>query len=157
MHSGAGLATDAPVIDRGPISDEHLVTGGYWSSYYYNGRIYGTEIVRGIDVFELLPSEHISEAEIAAAALTSDGDIFNPQQQMKVSWPNEPIVAQAYVDQLARSNALTAELVSDLSSALTSEVKKKTLRALAKKLPKSHPDSVTLQRLEALNKILTNI
>ena len=144
-------------FDRGPISDEHLIAGGYWSSYYYNGRIYGTEIVRGIDVFELLPSEHISEAEIAAAALTSDGDIFNPQQQMKVSWPNEPIVAQAYVDQLARSNALTAELVSDLSSALTSEVKKKTLRALAKKLPKSHPDSVTLQRLEALNKILTNI
>ena len=144
-------------FDRGPISDEHLISGGYWSSYYYNGRIYGTEIVRGIDVFELLPSEHVSEAEIAAAALTSDGDIFNPQQQMKVSWPNDPIVAQAYVDQLVRSKALSAELSSELSSALTSEVNKKTLRALAKKLPKSHPDNVTAHRLKALKKVLKSI
>lgn len=144
-------------FDRGPISDKHLIAGGYWSSYYYNGRIYGTEIVRGIDVFELLPSEHISEAEIAAAALASDGDIFNPQQQMKVSWPNDPIVAQAYVDQLARSNALPAGLVSELSSALTSEVRKKTLIALAAKLPESDRDSATAHRLKALKKLLKNI
>ena len=144
-------------FDRGPISDEHLISGGYWSSYYYNGRIYGTEIVRGIDVFELLPSEHVSEAEIAAAALTSDGGIFNPQQQMKVSWPNDPIVAQAYVDQLVRSKALSAELSSELSSALTSEVSKRTLKVLAAKLPESHPDSVTAQRLKALKKVLKNI
>ena len=28
-------------------------TGGYWSSYWYNGRIYGTEIARGFDVMNL--------------------------------------------------------------------------------------------------------
>ena len=51
------------------------------------------KIVRGLDVFELLPSEHISENEIAAAKLASQGNIFNPQQQLKVSWPANPVVA----------------------------------------------------------------
>ncbi|MEM1080935.1 MAG: DUF305 domain-containing protein, partial [Pseudomonadota bacterium] len=54
-------------FDRGPIDAEELVTGGYWSTYWYNGRIYGTEIVRGLDVFALTPSEYLSEHEIAAA------------------------------------------------------------------------------------------
>ena len=34
-------------FDRGPISDEKLVTGGYWSAYFYEGNIYATEIARG--------------------------------------------------------------------------------------------------------------
>ena len=38
-------------FDRGPISEEQLISGGYWSTYYYEGKIYGTEIARGIDVF----------------------------------------------------------------------------------------------------------
>ena len=40
-------------FDRGPISETALVLGGFWSTYYYNGRIYGSEIQRGFDVFEL--------------------------------------------------------------------------------------------------------
>jgi hypothetical protein len=40
-------------FDRGPINDTRLVLGGFWSTYYYNGRIYGSEIQRGFDVFEL--------------------------------------------------------------------------------------------------------
>ena len=55
-------------FDRGPIDAENLVTGGYWSTYWYNGLIYGTGIVRGLDVLRLLPSEYLSETEIAAAA-----------------------------------------------------------------------------------------
>ena len=40
-------------FDRGPLDEKKLITGGYWSSYWYNGRIYGSEMSRGIDVFRL--------------------------------------------------------------------------------------------------------
>jgi hypothetical protein len=95
--------------DRGPINKDKLVTGGYWSTYWYKGKVYGTEITRGLDVFSLLPSEYLSANEIAAAELAEQGDTFNPQQQFSVSWPAEPVVAKAYVDQLSRSNIITAE------------------------------------------------
>jgi hypothetical protein len=39
-------------FDRGPIDPATLVAGGHWSSYWYNGRIYGNEIHRGFDVLE---------------------------------------------------------------------------------------------------------
>ena len=45
-------------FDRGPIDAKNLITGGYWSAYWYNGNIYGAEIARGIDVFRLQPSEY---------------------------------------------------------------------------------------------------
>ncbi|MFN3536758.1 MAG: hypothetical protein ACK4Y4_04865, partial [Brevundimonas sp.] len=105
-------------FDRGPVDGEHAILGGYWSTYWYDGRIYGTEIVRGLDVLTLQPSEHLSEAEIAAAGLADQGGTFNPQQQFPVSWPTHPVVARAYVDQLARSGALSADAVSDLTTAL---------------------------------------
>jgi uncharacterized protein (DUF305 family) len=105
-------------FDRGPIDAEHLVTGGFWSTYWYRGRIYGTEIVRGLDVLALLPSEHLSEAEIAAATVAHQGAVFNPQQQLRVTWPAEPAVARAYFDQLARSDALPAALAGELDAAL---------------------------------------
>ena len=76
--------------DRGAINDEQLVVGGFWSSYWYNGRIYGTEITRGIDVFALEPSEHLTEAEIAAAEAASYANTrFNPQTQTQVTWSEE--------------------------------------------------------------------
>jgi hypothetical protein len=67
-------------FDRGPINPTELVTGGYWSSYWYNGQIYGAEISRGIDIFRLLPSEYLSENEIAAANLVRFEE-FNSQNQ----------------------------------------------------------------------------
>ena len=74
-------------FDRGPISDKQLVVGGFWSSYWYNGRIYGTEITRGIDVFALEPSEFLTAEEIAAAEAASyEGGRFNPQTQTEVTW-----------------------------------------------------------------------
>lgn len=99
-------ATEIAFFDRGPIDDEHLVTGGYWSTYWYNGHIYGTEIVRGIDVFDLQPSEHLSTYEIEAAKMANMGDVFNPQTQTVVTWPTHPVIAQAYADQLARYQQL---------------------------------------------------
>ncbi|MCC5873133.1 MAG: DUF305 domain-containing protein [Gammaproteobacteria bacterium] len=95
-------------FDRGPIDAEVLVEGGYWSAYYYQGLVYGTEMARGLDVLALLPSEFLSEHEIAAARLAVVGDDFNPQQQFQVSWPQEPVVAHAYHDQLLREGSLEA-------------------------------------------------
>jgi uncharacterized protein (DUF305 family) len=105
-------------FDRGPLDDEELIFGGYWSTYWYRGKIYGTETMRGLDVLELSPSEHLTENEIAAAAVADQGERFNPQQQFRVTWPAEPVVARAYLDQLERSNALSKSVVAGLTAAL---------------------------------------
>ena len=78
-------------FDRGPIDQDILVTGGYWSAYYYDGFIYGTEITRGLDVFKLLPSEYLNQKEIdqASNATPALGPmVFNPQQQIPMMWPD---------------------------------------------------------------------
>ncbi|MEP0189105.1 MAG: DUF305 domain-containing protein [Erythrobacter sp.] len=81
-------------FDRGPISKDQLVVGGYWSSYWYNGRVYGTEITRGIDVFALTPSEHLTPAEVAAAEAASYANTrFNPQTQTQVTWDEDVLKA----------------------------------------------------------------
>jgi uncharacterized protein (DUF305 family) len=105
-------------FDRGPLSDETLIFGGYWSVYWYGGALYGTETMRGLDIFKLLPSEFLTENEIAAATLSDQGRLFNPQQQFKVSWPAEPVVARTYMDQLARENVLDDQLAAELDTAL---------------------------------------
>ena len=100
-------------FDRGPIHEEHLIFGGYWSTYWYHGKIYGTEIARGLDVFALVPSQHLTENEIIAAEIADQGELFNPQQQFKVTWPAESVVARAHIDQLERSEALPDSLIAD--------------------------------------------
>lgn len=107
-------------FDRGPIHPERMVLGGYWSTYFYGGKIYGTEIVRGLDVLTLEPSEFLTENEIAAAALADQGRTFNPQQQYPVAWPAHPTVAMAYMDQLKREAALSDADEAALTTALTS-------------------------------------
>ena len=83
-------------FDRGPIDEEQLVVGGYWSSYWYNGRIYATEITRGVDVFALQESEHLTKAEIDAAEAASYANTrFNPQTQTQVTWDESVIEAAA--------------------------------------------------------------
>ena len=89
-------------FDRGPIDANNLIVGGYWSTYWYNGRIYASEISRGIDIFRLLPSEHLSQNEIDAASLVRM-DVFNAQEQPKMTWPANVVVSRAYLDQLNRS------------------------------------------------------
>ena len=105
-------------FDRGPIDADDLVTGGYWSTYWYQGKIYGTEIIRGIDVLALVPSEHLTENEIAAAGLADQGAVFNPQQQFPVSWPVAPVVSLAYLDQLIRSHPDRAQTLAPLYETL---------------------------------------
>lgn len=107
-------------FDRGPLNEEDLILAGFWSSYWYNGMIYGTEIVRGIDVLELTVSPHLTDNELAAANLANQGSVFNPQQQYRVTWPDEPVVALAYIDQLNRVGALDHALNADLADTIAS-------------------------------------
>jgi hypothetical protein len=104
-------------FDRGPIDAKDLILGGYWSAYWYNGYIYGSEIARGIDVFTLTPSEHLSRNEIEAARLASSSD-FNAQEQRRVVWPSSSVVALAYVDQLVRSRAIAPDRVRAIRTTL---------------------------------------
>jgi uncharacterized protein (DUF305 family) len=110
-------------FDRGPINEKHVTTGGYWSTYWYNGRIYGTEIVRGLDVFALTPSEYLTANEIAAAEMADEGGVFNPQQQIPVTWPANAVVARAYMDQLKRADVLPSTMESELNATLDASEK----------------------------------
>ena len=81
-------------FDRGPIMKDTLITGGYWSAYFYKGYIYGTEITRGLDVFKLTPSKFLNEDDIAKASKAFPAlgpKVFNPQQQVPMTWPNNII------------------------------------------------------------------
>jgi hypothetical protein len=104
-------------FDRGPVDPKQLIVGGYWSTYWYNGFIYGAEIARGIDVFRLTPSEHLSRNEIDAAVQVRF-ETFNAQQQPMVAWPATTVVARAYLDQLTRTRAIGADRARAVSSAL---------------------------------------
>jgi hypothetical protein len=95
-------------FDRGPMSATELALGGYWSAYWYNGNIYGSEIGRGLDVFSLKPSEFLSQNEIDAAKLVHM-DRFNPQEQTRLVWPASFVVARAYLDQLGRNKGLASD------------------------------------------------
>ena len=154
-------------FDRGPVNADHQILGGYWSVYWYEGRVYGTEIARGLDVFELTPSEYLSANEIAAARMAQQGRTVNPQQQYPVTWPAHPVVARAYMDQLARTNALPEATKSRLSGVLDaatplvdgnrkSAAVAKDLRAAATALDSSSAGENT-QRIAALRDTLTRI
>ena len=104
-------------FDRGPVDAKQLVTAGFWSSYWYNGYLYGTEIARGVDIFRLKPGPQLTQNEIDAALLVH-ATHFNAQEQPKVSWPASPVVAKAYVDQLQRAEAIPPERATALRRAL---------------------------------------
>jgi hypothetical protein len=113
----AAKPVEIAFFDRGPLDAKQLITGGYWSAYWYNGRIYATEIARGLDVFRLTPSEHLSQDEIDAALLVHSSR-FNAQQQERFTWPAASVVARAYLDQLTRSGAIDSQRVAAVRGAL---------------------------------------
>jgi len=106
-------------FDRGPIDPNMLVLGGDWSAYWYNGRIYASEIARGLDIFELTPTQFLTQNEIDAAKTVRLTEL-NVQNQQKIEWPAQLVVAKAYLDQLTRSLALPADRVADLQKAMLS-------------------------------------
>jgi uncharacterized protein (DUF305 family) len=157
-------------FDRGPIDAEELIMGGFWSAYWYDGYIYGTEISRGLDVLTLTPSEQLTANEIRAASLGGAG-VVNPQTQRRHVWPAEPVVAQAYLDQLGRDADVDRATIAALATALdragvllTGETRGDTETAealveLAESVAASatRPDSRTQSRLAALEGTVAQI
>jgi hypothetical protein len=111
--------TEIAFFDRGPIDSTRLESGGSWSAYWYNGVIVSSEIARGLDIFELLPSGLISQNEIDAAKSVRL-DYLNPQGQPKLVWPPTLSLARAYLDQLERSKGLEAGRIAKTREALAS-------------------------------------
>ena len=104
-------------FDRGPLDAKQLITGGFWSAYWYDGRIFASEIARGLDVFRLTPSEYLSQNEIDAAVQVRTPE-FNAQEQQQVRWPATSVVARAYLDQLGRSKAIQPDRAAAVKAAL---------------------------------------
>ncbi len=104
-------------FDRGPVDSTRLTSGGYWCTYWYNGYVYGSEIARGLDVFELTPSAFLSKNEIDAAKSVRM-DYYNVQGQTRFVWPATYSLARAYLDQLERSKGLPGDEIAAAREAL---------------------------------------
>jgi hypothetical protein len=150
-------------FDRGPIDPNVLVLGGDWSAYWYNGYIYGSEIARGLDVFELTPTKFLTQNEIDAAKTVQVAEL-NVQNQQKLEWPEKLVVAKAYLDQLSRSQALPARQIAGLQKAIqsaeTSHMSKGNVAKLKSMAPSLEKSAGTAKspadsaRLRALAEIL---
>jgi len=153
-------------FDRGPIDPKNLVLGGDWSAYWYNGYIYASEIARGLDVFELTPSKFLTQNEIDAAKTVRLSEL-NVQNQQKLEWPAKLVVAKAYVDQLSRSQALSAEQIAELHKAIQSAEKSHMNKSKLAKLKDmvssletratTAKDGADSARLHALADVLTHL
>ncbi|KPJ82935.1 MAG: hypothetical protein AMS19_06155 [Gemmatimonas sp. SG8_23] len=125
--------------DRGPVDPERMGSAGSWSVYWYNGLIVSSEIARGLDIFELTPSDAISQNEIDAANSVVLQEL-NSQGQPIFEWPYTFALARAYADQLERSRGLPAGRISEVRSALseaeaaTGSRRSSTLSSLAETL-----------------------
>lgn len=151
-------------FDRGPLDAERLRVGGSWSAYWFNGRIYSSEIARGVDVLELIPTEHLSAAEIAAARAIQT-DVINPQVQTRVSWRDTPDVATSYVDQLGRDGRVDRALVAEARGVVdgwrNGRVDRNAARAVGAQLTAAaeaeNANSVDVRHLKALADLLSRI
>src|SRR6516165_7912815 len=140
-------------FDRGPIDAERMVSGGSWSAYWYNGVIVSSEIARGLDIYELVPSGLITQNEIDAAK-TVRFDSYNTQDQQKFVWPPSFSLARAYLDQLERSKGLATADIQSARDVLSSAEKAKgqprrtALTQLVTKLNASLPQSADQPKLK---------
>ena len=75
--------------------------GGLWSTYWYNGATYGSEIARGFDVWDLTPTDQLSENEIEAAQEVQV-DRLNVQHQDQLDVGAE-LRGRAFVHRSARA------------------------------------------------------
>lgn len=135
-------------FDRGPIDAPPAAgdttrgrgtIGGSWGAYWYNGKVYSSEMARGLDILEMVPTAHLSANELAAAKLVMM-DEFNPQSQPHVTWPAAFPVVRSYLDQLVRGNGLSAARTTAIDQALTAAEKQRgrararALNALARQV-----------------------
>ncbi len=130
--------------------------GGSWGAYWWNGHIYSSEMDRGFDIFELLPSDEISVNEIAAAKLVQWKE-YNPQSQPKIEWPAAFPVVRSYLDQLVRWKGLTADRTSAIASALDAAEKqaggarRKALNTLATQVDADVAGATDPERVKAMS------
>jgi hypothetical protein len=112
--------TEIAFFDRGPINVPNpagLNLGGLWSTYWYNGHVYGTEIARGFDTFGLQASEHLSQNEIDAASEVEQ-TVFNSQHQTEIVWAPSFNVVGSYFDQAVRADALSEKQAGTIGKSL---------------------------------------
>ena len=99
--------------DRGPIHTS-LVLGGLWSTYWYNGETYGSEIFRGLDVWRLTPTAQMTQNEINAAREVQV-DRLNVQHQDEITWEPSFAVVRSFVDQLVRGEDIDAKTLRQVN------------------------------------------
>ena len=149
-------------FDRGPMDSTKLELGGDWAAYWYNGHLYASEIDRGLDVFDLKPSDQLSQNEIDAAKLIHY-DVFNPQNQPKFVWPASFVVARAYLDQLNRNKGIaanrSAQIARDLNRAekLKGASQKSALNRLATSLDRDAGTAADSAKVQALASVVRDL
>ena len=130
--------------------------------YWYNGLIVSSEIARGLDVFELVPSPHISQNEIDAAK-TVRFDYLNAQEQRKIVWPPSFAKARAFLDQLERSKGLSDDRITAARSALagaekqSGKARQDALAQLAKQVNDHGSRSADRAKVEMLSAAITEL
>lgn len=143
--------------DRGPISDASLVLGGYWSAYWYNGSVVGSEIHRGLDVMELTPTSQLSANEIAVAK-TVQLEEHNAMAMRQYTWEPSHVLVKAYADQAERNGDLrdnkadnVRKMIDRAESANNKNQARAQLQAASNQLEKSNPaHAVMLETIDAL-------
>lgn len=103
-------------LDRGPIDEPNptgINLGGYWSTYWYNGNVLGSEIARGFESLALLESDWMSANEIAAAG-EIQLDAFNAQTQSKLVHAPSFAVVGSYVDQADRADTMSDKALAQV-------------------------------------------
>jgi hypothetical protein len=140
---------------QGPMDSTKLIVAGYWSAYWYNGYIYGSEIARGLHVFDLKPSGFLSQNEIDAAKSVRF-DWENVQGQPMFIWPPSFSVPRSYLDQLVRNNGIASDRATAISSSLnqaqkmSGEQRTAALNALATQLDADAQSAADAPRVRAM-------
>ena len=155
-------AQEIAFFDRGPLDTKTLYLAGDWAAYWYNGYVYGSEIARGLDIFELQPSQYLSKNEIDAAKLVKIGT-SNPSDQPKIVWPAAFPVARAYLDQLERMNGLGADRITairgdlDKAEQMNGAQQKSALQKLAKQTEADAKNAKDAERVRWLTGTIKGI
>lgn len=150
-------------FDRGPVDQpssqpntrQRGTIAGSWGAYWYNGHIYSSEMARGLDVLELVPSEHLSANEIAAAKLVMM-DEYNPQAQPRIVWPAAFPVVRSYLDQLARNDGLAGARRTAIAKSLdaaekaTPSARRTALQLLASQVDRDAAGAKDAPRVKAM-------
>jgi hypothetical protein len=149
-------------FDRGPVDSTQMRMGGSWSVYWYNGAIVSSEIARGMDVADMVPTQYVSQNEIDAAKTVRWTEL-NAQGQPKIEWPPSFALARAFVDQLERNKCLAAPRIAAVRQSLASAERapaaqrSQQLRALSSAIEGDARGSCDQRRMGLLQKAVTDL